>query len=69
MGAEAEQTALNVTVCPAEVRCRGFIVASLLGELGVCGQSMHVMVKEMSDEANYYIWMRRNSPSLDNRVI
>lgn len=27
MGAEAEQTALNVTVCPAEVRCRGFIGA------------------------------------------
>lgn len=36
MGAEAEQTALNVTVCPAEVRWRGLIVVSLLGELGVC---------------------------------
>lgn len=67
VGAEAEQTALNVTVCPAEVRCRGFIVVSFLGELGVCGQSVHKMVKEMSDEANYYIWMRRNSPSRDKK--
>lgn len=69
MGAEAEQTALNVTICPAEVRCRGFIVVSLLGELAVCGQSVHTMVKEMSDEVNYYIWMRKNSPSWDKRVI
>lgn len=67
MGAEAEQTAPNVTVCPAEERCRGFIVVSLLGELGVCGQSVHKMVEEMSDEGNYYIWMRTKSPSWDKK--
>lgn len=32
-----------------------------------CGQSVHTMVKEMSNEANYYIWMRRSGPSRDKK--
>ena len=65
-----------VRICPVEVgcRCRGFdnndnnettekSVVSLLRELGVSGQSVRKIVKEVSDEAvksSQLIWIRRS---------
>ena len=52
-----------------EVGCRGFVVksvVSLLRELGVSGQSVRKMVKEVSEEAvksSQWIWIRRNNSS------
>ena len=69
LGAEAEQRGWKVRFCPVEVGCRGFVArsaVSLLGELGVRGQSLRKIVKEMSDEAvrsSQWIWYRRNSVS------
>lgn len=43
LAAEAEQRGWQVRVCPVQLGCRGFIARStilLLGELGVCGQSL-----------------------------
>ena len=54
LGAEAEQRGWKVRICPVEVECRGFVaksVVSLLRELGVSGQSVRKIVKEVSDEA------------------
>ena len=54
LGAEAEQRGWKVRICPVEVGCRGFVakpVVSLLRELGVSGQSVRKIVKEVSDQA------------------
>ena len=69
LGAEAEQQASKVTICPVEVGCRGFVaksVVSLLREFGVSGQSVRKIVKEVSDEAvksSQWIWIRRSNSS------
>ena len=69
LGAEAEQRGWKVRVCPVEVGCRGFgakSVVSLLRELGVSGQRVRKIVKEVSDEAvksSQWIWIRRSSSS------
>ena len=69
LGAEAEQRGWKVRVRPVEVGCRGFVARSafsLLGELGVRGQSLRKTVKEMSEEAarsSQWIWIRRNNDS------
>ena len=56
---------------PVEVGCRGFVaksVVSLLRELGVSGQSVRKIVKEVSDEAvksSQWIWIRSSwGPSM-----
>ena len=69
LGAEAEQRGWKVRICPVEVGCRGFVaksVVSLLRKLGISGQSVREIVKEVSDEAvksSQWIWIRRNSSS------
>ena len=69
LGTEAEQRGWKVSICPVEVGCRGFVaksVVSLLRELGVSGQSVRKIVKEVSDEAvksSQGIWIRRSNCS------
>ncbi|MDG2555412.1 hypothetical protein P7M41_25800, partial [Vibrio parahaemolyticus] len=69
LGAEAEQRGWKTRICPVEVGCRGFIArsaVSLLGELGVRGQSLRKTVREMSDEAikcSQFIYKRRSNVS------
>ena len=69
LGAEAEQRGWKVRICPVEAGCRGFVaksVVSLLRELGVSGQRVRKIVKEMSDEAvraSQWIWIRRSNSS------
>ena len=52
-----------------EVGCRGFVaksVVSLLRELGISGQSVRKIVKEVSDEpvkSSQWIWIRRSNSS------
>ena len=52
-----------------EVGCRGLVAksaVSLLRELGVSGQSVRKIVKEVSDKAvksSQWIWIRRNNSS------
>ena len=56
-------------ICPVEVGCRGFVaksVVSLLRELGVSGQNVRKIVKEVSDEgikSSQWIWIRRSNSS------
>ena len=68
LGAEAEHRGWEIRICPVELGCRGFVksVVSLLRELGVSGQSVRKIVKEMSDEAvrsSQWIWIRRSNSS------
>jgi len=67
LGAEAEQRGWKVRIRPVDVRGRGFVsksVVSLLRELGISGQSVRKIVKEMADEAvksSQWIWIRRSN--------